>query len=90
MSCKHWRHGELVSSDLGFSWTAWVRVLVVNLESFEVCLNGQRIFWFLLEFRRTKWEEGLRGLAFSAEKEGQPLFWTLWIQKSLAGRINLF
>lgn len=31
-----------------------------------------------------------RGLAFSEEKEGQPLFWTLWKQKSLAGRINLF
>lgn len=90
MSCKHWRHGELVSSDWGFSWTAWVRVLVVNLESFEVCLNGQHIFWFLQEFRRTKWEEGLTGLAFSEEKEGQPLFWTLWKQMSLAGRIDLF
>lgn len=46
-------------------------MLVVNLESFEVCFSGQRIFWFLLEFRRTKWEEGLRGLAFS---EDNPCF----------------
>lgn len=88
MSCKHWRHGALVSSDLGFSLTAWVSVPVVNLESFEVCLNGQRTVYS--GFCWNLGELNGRGAHSSGVFWRETPFCFITVQKSLAGRINLF